>query len=78
MEVTVTIKDGDILDYITVEELAKKSGLTKGNIRQMVRRGILQALEVGHGNSKLLYFPKDIVIPPNKRSGRPRKKRKEL
>ena len=78
MEATVTIKDGDILDYVTVEELAKRSGLTKGNIRQMVHRGKMQALEVGHGNSKLLYFPKDTVIPPNKRSGRPRKKRKEL
>lgn len=71
-EVTVKVKDGDILGYFTVEELSKQSGATEGNIRQMVHRGQLQALEIGRGHSKLLYFPKDTTIPP-KRNGKPRK-----
>lgn len=71
-EVTVKIKDGDILGYFTVEELSKQSGATEGNIRQMVHRGQLQALEIGRGHGKLLYFPKDTIIPL-KNNGKPRK-----
>ncbi len=72
MEITVTVRNGDILGYITIDELSKKTGVTKGTIRQLVHRGHLQALAIGHGTVKLLYFPKDTVIPirPN---GRPRK-----
>lgn len=75
MEVTVTIKDGDILGYITIEELSKQSGVAKGCIRQMVHRGELHPLEIGHGHSKMLYFQKDTFVP-FRPIGRPRKENK--
>ena len=72
MGITVTIKDSDILGYITVEELSKQTGVTKGAIYQMVHRGHLQALKIGHGRNKLLYFPKDTLVPV-RHQGRSRK-----
>ena len=69
---TVEIKDGDILGYISIGELSNKTGVAKGTIRQLVHRGHLQALEIGHGTTKFLYFPKDTAIPVRP-IGRPRK-----
>ena len=68
----VTIEDGRIEGYLTIEEVAKKFNIRPQTIRQMINRGQIDTLRVGSGKGCLHFIHKDQVIP-NRSHGRPRK-----
>ncbi len=69
---TVTIIDGRIKGYLSVEEAAEKYGVKSSAIRQMINRGQIDTLQIGQGNSCLHFISEETIIP-KRPLGRPRK-----
>jgi len=70
--VTVAIVDGHVDGYLTTSELANKTGVSPGTIRQMVHRGQLTPVVIDYGHERLLLFEKTTEVPIRKH-GRPHK-----
>ena len=72
MKTTVTIEDGRINGYLTVEEFAAKNNVSNASVRALIKRKRITPLTIGSGNRCTNFIPEDYDLGDLKR-GRPKK-----
>ena len=69
MTTTITVRDGQIIGYLSATEYARKYKIPEATVRVWIKRGKLESLKIGINN----YIKEDLIPPAYEKPGRKRK-----